>query len=98
MTVCPKSAGEGEAEQETVMGLPKTTRLKIVCLPSGEPVTVIGWVPTGVLGETVKVMTEVQVGEQAEFEMEYEIPPGTPERDRVTDSVVPEVNALVMVF
>lgn len=46
----------------------------------------------------VKVMTGVQVGEQTEFEMEYEAPVGTPERDRATGSVTPEVNVLVMVF
>ncbi len=43
-------------------------------------------------------MTEVQVGKHVKFEIEYDTPFGTPESDRVTDSVPPAVNVLVMVF
>ena len=58
----------------------------------------MGWVPTGVVGVTVKVMTEVQVGEQAALEIEYEVPDGTPPRERVTDWVAPATRDLVIVF
>ncbi len=46
----------------------------------------------------MKVMTEVQVGEQVEFEMEYDTGLGTPESERVTDCVPPAVSDLVIVF
>jgi len=56
-------------------------------------------VPTGVIEGTVKVMTEVHVGEHPWFEIFVEIrPTGTPERERVTDSVTPAVRVLVIVF
>lgn len=92
------STVEPEAEQLMVDGFPEITRLKVVCLLNGAPVTVMEWVPTGALGVTVKVITEVHVGEHDEFEMEYETPLGTPERDRVTDCVVPAESVLVMVL
>ncbi len=40
--VSPRRAVWGDAKQETVMGLPEITRLKVVCLFKGEPVTVMG--------------------------------------------------------
>ena len=43
-------------------------------------------------------MVEVQVGEQAELEIEYDTPVGTPESERVTASLEPEVRVLVIVF
>ena len=42
MTVWPSRAVEGEAEQVMVIGLPETTRSKLVRLLSGKPVTVMG--------------------------------------------------------
>ena len=42
VTFSPRSTVDGEAEQETVIGLPETTKLKVVCLFKGEPVTVMG--------------------------------------------------------
>ena len=46
----------------------------------------------------MKVITELQVGEQLEFEIEEETPEGRPERDRVTGCVSPAVSILVIVF
>ena len=47
-------------------------RLKLVVLPRGEPVTIIGCVPAGVEGVIVKVITGEgeQVGEHELFDME----------------------------
>lgn len=98
VTISPINAVEGEAEQVADIAFPETIRLKLVCLFSGEPVTVMKCVPAGVLGVTVKVITEVQVGEHELFEIEYEVPAGTPERKSVTVCVVPEIKLLVIVF
>jgi hypothetical protein len=64
VTLSPTNIEDGVAEHTTVIGLPAIIRLKLVVLPSGEPVTVIEWVPTGADGPTVKVIVEVQVGLQ----------------------------------
>lgn len=42
VTTSPTNATAGVAEQVTLIGLPETTRSKLVCLSNGEPVTVIG--------------------------------------------------------
>jgi len=62
VTVCPTKAMVGDGEQEIVIGLPEMIKLKFVVLESGEPVIVIGWVPTGALEVTVNVTVEEQVG------------------------------------
>lgn len=102
VTRCPRRTDwEGELEV-FVVTLPNEpawmTRLKLVCLLSGDPVTVIECVPTVAFGATVKVITEVQVGEHVELEIEYDTPLGTPERVGVTPSVLPATKVLVIEF
>lgn len=75
-----------------------TTRLNIVVLPSGVPVTVIGKVPSGVEAEVVRVRVLAQVGLQGLEVKLAVVPEGNPETDRETGSGVPEVRLLVIVF
>ena len=70
MTAWPKVAVEGLTEQEALKEAPVIARVKLVVLLRGVPVTVIVWLPAGAEAVTVKVMTEVQVGEQFWFEIE----------------------------
>ena len=84
VTLWPKSAVNGETVQDVESGLELIIKLKLVLLPKGCPVTVIGKVPTGADGATVKVMVELQVGEQLLLEIVYETPLGTPETARET--------------
>ncbi len=65
-------------------GLLSCARLNCVVLESGEPVTVIEWVPTGAEGVTVKVIVEEQVGLQGLFDTEAVTPEGRPETVSVT--------------
>ncbi len=71
--------------------------MKDVVLPSGEPVTVMGYVPAG--GEALVVMVRVlaQVGLQGLLEKEAVAPLGRPEAVRVTGWVVPASRVRVMV-
>lgn len=101
VTVWPIDAGEGEAEQLTVIGFPEITKLKVVgpLVLAGEPVTVMRWVPTEALGETLKVIMDSQLGEHPWAEMpSTDTPEGRPDTDRVTGWVAPETSVLVIVF
>ena len=85
VTVCPSSAVVGEAAQETLKAEPLMTRLKVTFLLSGEPVTLMKWVPTGAVGPTARVICEVQVGAQEAFRMLSSVTPvGKPETLIVT--------------
>jgi len=55
-------------------------------------------VPTGAELETVKVITEEQVGSHEVLAMEYETPLGTPETESDTASLVPATRVFVIVF
>ena len=74
-----------------------TTRVNVVVLPSGLPVTVIVEVPAGVEVVVAIVRMLVQVGLQAVGLKVAVAPVGSPEAARETACVVPETNVAVRV-
>ena len=71
--------------------------MRVVVRPSGLPVTVMGKVPAGVAAVVVMVRTVEHVGLQAPTENPAVAPLGSPEAEKDTAWVAPEVNVAVMV-
>jgi hypothetical protein len=89
---------ESEGVQEEIIAEEATmVRVKVCEWLRGVPVTVMVYVPGLADGETVKRMVDEQVGPQGSLDIEYDTPAGMPDRDRSTDSVVPEVRVRVTV-
>jgi hypothetical protein len=75
-----------------------TTKLKLVLLPKGLPVTVIGKLPLGVEALVEIVSALEQVGLQALFVKLALAPDGKPETLKVTACEIPDTKLPVIVF
>src|SRR5436853_4662 len=74
-----------------------TTKLNVVVLPRGVPVTVIGTMPSGVEGLVVMVSVLVQVGVQVGGAKAAVAPAGSPAAAKVTACAVPATSVAVIV-
>jgi len=72
--------------------------LNIVVLARGDPVTVIGKVPVGVVPIVAIVSMLMQVGLQEARENVAVAPAGSPEAAKLTACVAPDVSVAVIVF
>ena len=101
VTSCPKRGALAEGVHVILIELDVwIIRLKRDVTFPGVPVTVIGYVPAGVLVLTAKVITLVHVGEQPWPDIDCTVVPwlGRPETFSVTGCVVPLVRLFVIVF
>jgi len=75
-----------------------TTKLNMVVLPKGDPVTVIGTVPVGVAPVVAIVSVLEQSGLQEPGENIAVAPGGSPEASKLTGCVAPETSVAVIMF
>ena len=79
-------------------GVAVTTRLNVVVLAKGLPVTVIGKVPVGVVPLVAIVSVIEQLGVQETGENVDVVPAGSPEAAKLTICAGPETSVAVIVF
>ena len=91
--IAPETSPVMSGEVDLVVG----AKDESVVAPS-VAVTVIVDTPTGVAGEVVMVIVEVQVGVQEGVEYEAVAPLGRPDSVKDTGAAVPEVNVAVRVL